>query len=265
MKALGYSETPDEVISITLNLEAVSLRKDHRPAWIKHLAERFNRWYVRQYIEPQLECLGQFAHIVGPRYLKLFGAGISIGDCLHMACDADRHVRIISWPTAKRSSSIQIGDYCLISPGVKIQAARSIDIGNNCMIGADASISDSDWHGLYNRLRPFGRATQPVKLHDNVWVGERAIICKGVTIGENSVIGAGAVVTKDVEANVVVAGNPAKVIKRINPKRRMLKREAMFIDPEHFAETARELDRYVMADNSVVRWIRQLVAPTKTR
>jgi len=241
------------------------VRKDHRPAWLKHLSESLSRWYVQRYISPQLEHLGQHPHIVGPRYLKLFGAGISIGDCLHMACDSDRHVRIISWPSAKRSASIHIGNYCLISPGTKIQAAEKITIGDNCMIGADASISDSDWHGLYNRLRPFGRSTKPVVLEDNVWIGERALICKGVTIGENSVVGAGSVVTKDVPSHCVVAGNPAKIIKKLSPTRRMLKREAMFSDPELFLETAKELDRYVMANNSLSQWIRQLVAPTKTR
>ena len=55
--------------------------------------------------------------------------------------------------------------------------------------------------------------TRPVKIADNVWIGMNAIILKGVTIGENSVVAAGAVVTKSVPANTVVAGNPAVVVK----------------------------------------------------
>ena len=58
--------------------------------------------------------------------------------------------------------------------------------------------------------------TVPVKICDNVWIGMNAIILKGVTIGENSVVAAGAVVTKSVPANVVVAGNPAVVIKKLS-------------------------------------------------
>ena len=66
------------------------------------------------------------------------------------------------------------------------------------MFAANVYISDSDWHGIYNRIRPF-RCTKPVVLENNVWLGERVIVNKGVTIGENSVIGAGAVVTRDVD------------------------------------------------------------------
>ena len=241
------------------------MRKDHRPAWLKHLQLSLNRFYVQHFVAPELDELGDYPHIVGPRHLKLFGAGIRIGNCLHMACDTDRNVRLIAWPSASGPASIRIGDYCLISPGVKIQAANSVTIGDNCMLAAEASISDSDWHGLYNRLRPFGKATAAVTLGNNVWIGERAIVTKGVTIGDNSVVGAGAVVTSDVPDNVVVAGVPAKIVKTLNPKRRMLKREAMFSDPQHFEATAKELDRYVMGGNSLFGWLRQLVAPNKKR
>jgi len=179
-----------------------------------------------------------------------------------MACDSDRKVRLINWPT-NDSSSIHIGDYCLIAPGVKIQAAQQIRIGHSCMFGADSSISDSDWHGIYNRLRPFGRATKPINIGNNVWVGERAIITKGVTIGDNSIIGAGAVVTKDVPDNTIVAGNPAKIVKEIASNRRKLIRKDMFNDWERFMHTAQELDRYVMADNSIRNWLFNLVVPNK--
>ena len=64
------------------------------------------------------------------------------------------------------------------------------------MIAHGAYISDADWHGIYDRAEPVGK-TKPIKFEDNVWIGDSAIICKGVTIGKNSIIGAGAVVTKD--------------------------------------------------------------------
>lgn len=59
---------------------------------------------------------------------------------------------------------------------------------------------------------------KPVTIGENVWIGGNAVICPGVTIGDNVVVGAGAVVTKDVPNNVVIGGNPAKIIKKIEPK-----------------------------------------------
>ena len=83
------------------------------------------------------------------------------------------------------------------------------------MIAHGAYISDADWHGIYDRAEPVGK-TKPIKFEDNVWIGDSAIICKGVTIGKNSIIGAGAVVTKDVPENCVFAGNPAKLVKKLD-------------------------------------------------
>ena len=96
-------------------------------------------------------------------------------------------------------------------------AADQITIGDACMFAHGAYISDADWHGIYDRSEPVGK-TKPVVLKDNVWIGDSAIVCKGVTIGENSIIGAGAVVTKDVPPNCVFAGNPAKLVKVLDEK-----------------------------------------------
>ena len=90
-------------------------------------------------------------------------------------------------------------------------AAESIIIGDACMIAHGVYISDADWHGIYDRAIPVGK-TAPIVLEDNVWIGDRAVVGKGVTIGKNSIVAAGAVVVKDVPANVVVGGNPAKII-----------------------------------------------------
>ena len=74
---------------------------------------------------------------------------------------------------------------------------------------------------------------------DNVWLGDHATVLKGVTIGENSVVAARAVVTRDVPANVVVAGNPAKVVKELDPERGFTTRMDYFADPA-------ELERFLM-------------------
>jgi acetyltransferase-like isoleucine patch superfamily enzyme len=97
---------------------------------------------------------------------------------------------------------------------VRIGSAHEILIGNNCMIASNAYITDSDWHDIYNRVS-IGK-TAPIKIEDNVWIGDSVIVCKGVTVGENSIIGAGAVVVDDIPANCVAAGNPAKVVKKLD-------------------------------------------------
>ena len=99
------------------------------------------------------------------------------------------------WPsgrTKRDKGRIRIGNYCLICPGVRIGSADEIRVGDNCMIASNAYITDSDWHDIYNRIS-IGK-TAPIRIENNVWIGDSAIVCKGVTIGENSIIGAGAVV-----------------------------------------------------------------------
>jgi len=130
------------------------------------------------------------------------------------------------------------------------------------MLAADVYISDCDWHGSYNRIRPF-RCTESVELKNNVWVGLRAIIGKGVTIGENSIIGAGAVVVNNVPANVIAAGNPAKVVKTLNPKRKILKREFLFENTEGYWKKQDALEDIFCQNNSILHWLRICSSPNK--
>ncbi len=241
------------------------MRRNNTPYFIKRLYNAINRFYVQRFIAPQFDSLGAGLEIAHPRSLVIFGHNIHIGNFAQIIAAPDNFIRLTTWPGKERNNKksggkIIIGDYCLISPGVRISAAESIRIGDNCMFAANVYISDSDWHGIYNRIRPF-RCTKPVVLENNVWLGESVIVNKGVTIGENAVIGAGAVVTKDIPANAIAAGNPARVIKNINPNQRMLKRELLFSDPEHYFYNQDQLDRYVLAKNSLWNWLRSMVKP----
>ena len=128
------------------------------------------------------------------------------------------------------NGSCSVGDYTLLN-GALVMAEERIEIGSFCLVSWNVGIADSDFHPLdpaqrrqdVMALAPFAEGrpqrpklkTRPVKICDNVWIGMNAIILKGVTIGENSVVAAGAVVTKDVPPNVVVAGNPAVVVKQL--------------------------------------------------
>ena len=95
--------------------------------------------------------------------------------------------------------------------------SKTIQIGDDTKIGPDCLITDTDFHGLEpgERLQSFFENDKSVEVGRNVWIGMRCIILKGVTIGENAIIGAGSVVTKDVEPNSIYAGNPARLIRKL--------------------------------------------------
>jgi len=128
------------------------------------------------------------------------------------------------------------------------------------MIAHGAYISDADWHGIYDRAEPVGQ-TKPVILEDNVWVGDSAIICKGVTVGKNSIIGAGSVVTKDVPPNSIFAGNPAKFVKSID-KNNFNTRADFFNDPKKLALDFDALDKHTLNENSFIGWLKSLTFPS---
>lgn len=111
---------------------------------------------------------------------------------------------------------ILIGDNVGIS-GSTISSTKRIFIGNNVLIGSGCVICDSDAHPIHPLDRQNHELTKssPITIGNNVFIGARSIILKGVTIGEGAVIGAGSVVTKDVPSMCVYAGNPATLIRKM--------------------------------------------------
>ena len=112
--------------------------------------------------------------------------------------------------TIQSKAIIEIGDGCGFS-GTVIGAFKHIKLGNNVRCGANTLITDSDWHIDDYRTGE----NKEVIIEDNVWLGYGVKILKGVHIGENSLIGANSVVTKDIPANCIAVGNPCIVIKEI--------------------------------------------------
>lgn len=110
--------------------------------------------------------------------------------------------------TLAEGAILVIGDNCGFS-GTTIGCFNSIELGENVRCGANTLITDSDWH----TDDPRSGIAKPVRIGDNVWLGYGVIVLKGVTIGTNSVIGAGSVVSRDIPANVIAAGNPCVVLK----------------------------------------------------
>ncbi len=245
------------------SLQGKTLRKNYTPYIVTQLKARWNRFLIRYFFSKNFDSLGHSPMIVGPLTAQIFGKGIHIGDAIHLVSVRENPVKLSTWEDKTGSGRITIGSYCLISPGSQFASADSIDIGDNCMFASDCYISDCDWHGLYNRLRPF-RCSKPIVLKNNVWIGQGVKVCKGVTIGENSVAAAGAVVVKDVPDNVVVGGNPAKIIKRLNPQRRMLKREFLFQDIAYYERQRNALLRYSSANNTIRGWLRSVFFPRNT-
>jgi hypothetical protein len=130
------------------------------------------------------------------------------------------------------------------------------------MIASSAYLTDSDWHDIYDRSRPIGNSARIV-LEENVWVGDSAIVCKGVSIGRNSIIGAGAVVASDIPANSIAVGNPARVVKTLDPTKALRRREDLLHDPQALDVDMDGIDRYLLGDNSWFGWLRTLVLPRR--
>ncbi len=236
------------------------MHQDLRPYWLKQLYLRYRRWYAEYFLRPRCTELGGHHTIMKPWYVHISGANIRIGRCFTAIGEPMHRVQIGVWGREAGQGRIQIGDCVLMSPGARLSASDEIVLGNGVMMANGAYITDSDWHTLYDRT---ARAPEPTPVHigDNVWLGDHATVLKGVTIGANSVVAAQAVVTRDVPANVVVAGNPARVVKELDPERGFTTRMDLFADPAGAEAFFDAVDREVLRDNSLLRWLWSVVYP----
>lgn len=118
------------------------------------------------------------------------------------------------------SPLLKMGDRTFIGHQCSFAVSDRIEIGSDCMIAAGTKIQDNDGHPLEPgaRLRHEKVAVadiKPVVLGNNVWIAPRCTILKGVVIGDNAVVGTGSVVTRDVPANTLVAGVPARIVREL--------------------------------------------------
>lgn len=148
------------------------------------------------------------------------GSRIAIGARCVLCSDGQATALGINHPvvlrTLRAGAEIVIGEDTGMSGG-SICAAASVRIGAGCLLGANVTLADTDFHAVNAPNRRYNKnhdeiAFAPIVIEDNVFIGTGALVLKGVTIGKNSVIGAGAVVTRNVPQNAIAAGNPAKVI-----------------------------------------------------
>lgn len=126
---------------------------------------------------------------------------------------ADAHVRAPVW--VDYGSNVRIGARTFVNYNLTALDVATITIGEDCQIGPKVQLLTPTHPLEPDPRRDKLEAAQPITVGDNVWLGGGVIVCPGVTIGENSVIGAGAVVTRDIPANVLAVGNPARIIREL--------------------------------------------------
>jgi acetyltransferase-like isoleucine patch superfamily enzyme len=150
------------------------------------------------------------------------GADIQIGKNLTMISNSFFSEIGVDHPVIIRllnkNSKLRIDNNVGISGG-SICVGKEVVIENEVMLGANVLIADTDFHSVepYNRrYRKDGVMSEKIVIKKNVFIGINTLILKGVTVGENSVVGAGSIVTNNIPPNVIAAGNPCKVIREIN-------------------------------------------------
>jgi len=236
------------------------MHDDLRPYWVKKSYLRLRDAWVQHFLRPRCAALGPHATVMKPWYVSISGPNIHIGSCFTAVAEPMQRIQIGVWGREPGSGRIQIGDCVLISPGVRISASDEIVIGDGVMIAHGCYITDSDWHTVYDRTCRDERVT-PVHIGDNVWLGDHVTVLKGVHIGANSVVAARSVVVRDVPENAIVAGNPARVVRKLDRRRSLRTRMDYFADPEGLAAFHDAVDREVLRDNTLLGWLRALFFP----
>ena len=184
-----------------------------------------------------------------------------IGENVHIRTSRNVITQICAWNKNNCNGIIKIGDNVLISPGVRIISAEEIIIDSNVMIASNVYISDSDWHGIYDRINTPG-SSKKIHIEENSWIGEGSKISKGVRIGKNSIIGLGSVVTSDVPDNEIFGGNPAKKIGEIDENKKIRKREEIFLNND-YNSLMKFLIREDLKENNLFTWLRTVFFPKK--
>lgn len=151
--------------------------------------------------------------------IKVLEGQIEIGDNVYLRSNSKNYHTGMAFPTTlfvdKIGAKIKVGKHSRLN-GTYIHAQCDINIGENCVIAAGVNIIDSNGHELYSYNRTIGRdIPKPISILDNVWIGINCTILKGTQIGKNSVVAAGSVVKGQFEDNVLIQGNPARVIKKL--------------------------------------------------
>lgn len=152
----------------------------------------------------------------GNRVVLLNRGRITLGHNVGLNSFPDGQLHRCVLKTYTDTAEISIGEHVKVN-GAMIYAREHVSLGDYCLLGPGVVIIDNDSHppvldAIERRQAP---PSAPVRIGNNVWIGMRSLITKGVSIGDNAIIAAHSVVTRDVPANTLVGGNPARVIRQL--------------------------------------------------
>jgi len=161
------------------------------------------RWYFRK-----ATFLGKKVRVWGKPSVQNWGK-LVIGDRARLVSTIATSEFVVE------GGLLEIGEGTFINYGCSIGATERVSIGANCSIGTYCILMDNDYHRLEPDLRYERPVSAPITLEENVWLGARVIVLRGVTISAGSVIGAGSVVTRNIPPRSLAVGVPAKVIREL--------------------------------------------------
>ena len=178
------------------------------PWQLRRLAWRWYRLTLRQRVKAvwslrKVDKKGKRCVVYGSPIVD--GSDMQVGDEFKV-WSGPRVTLISGW------GKIRFGDRCFVNTGSTIIAVEEITVGDDVAFANDVYVMDSDSHGVEGR--PHKQA--PVHIGDGCWIGARAMILPGVTLGKRVLVAAGAVVTKDVPDDCLVAGNPARIVRELS-------------------------------------------------
>ena len=155
------------------------------------------RWSLRRAVR-----VGRRAHVLGRPTVD--ATDLEIGDDFRI-WSGHRQTLVTG------GGRLRIGDRCFVNVGTVLVCVREIVVGDDVALANEVYVMDSNSHGVEGRAH----VESPVRIGDGTWLGARAMVLPGVTIGRRVVVAAGAVVTRDVPDDVLVAGNPARVVRAL--------------------------------------------------
>lgn len=185
------------------------------------LLGRIRSWYRERHNRSQVTSVGAGTKLPGFVERRHPAGTINVGKgCLIQG-------RLVA---ERAESRLQVAENVLVGGGTVVDCALGITIERNVLISYDCIIADADNHSLLpeQRLNDLDNwmnhgfhdwsntAMAAIHIKEGAWIGARCIILKGITIGEGAVVGMGSVVTQDVPARTIVAGNPARVIRAVD-------------------------------------------------
>jgi len=238
------------------------VQREHQPIHLSRARRALARAFARHFLHPHFERVGEGCAFENPLFVHAVGAPIVLGEHVQINAMLENHVRLVVWGRAPGLGRISIGDFSVINPGARIGSGCSIDIGKNALFASNVCINDSDCHGHYDRVFD-GGAYAPITIEENVWLGEGVIVCKGVTIGRNSIVGAGSIVVSDIPANSIAVGNPAHVVSSLDPTRKFVSRSDVLTEAPGYLEDLRRLEQDLMRDNTLLGYLRYLLFPRR--